>query len=457
MPAAPAAPAGPAAPPAPLGVAIPEDLGHILLTIRTLESGGRYDVPPNKGRASGAYQFIASTWNNYAGYPHAYLAPPEIQDERALADVQGILWNWKGDVSMVPVIWYYPKAASQPELMDQVPLPQYGNRLTVREYQRRWLEVLAFITGDPSAFGLALAPPGIEYLSGLPPVIERQQPSLEQIAFPVLGGAAVAPPQPCDLESCEPGTDAIIYGQKLQPVLAASDGVVTAIEYGDPISGAVTLTTTDVAGRTFHYAGFNDDNQGTVDGDAHHSLRFTALGQIGALVRAGQILGYLGDTDPMPNDEHRGAPTSAVWPHLRLTIRDQDGTRLDADQYVVDAQRAQACHVGIGPWSVPPDDRLPEDDDTDGDSRRGDVEVDAILNGGWVLEADGTVTARGRSALILAPEGCEWAPEDAFGPGASGNRPPEGWDDDFVVPVRYVVSGSLAGDPVIPVAPLRPG
>ncbi len=207
----------------------------------------------------------------------------------------------------------------------------------------------------------------------------------------------------------------------------------------------MTLTITDVAGRTFHYAGFNDDNQGTVDGDADHSMRFTALGRVGATVRAGQIIGFMGDTDPMPGDENRGAPTQAVWPHVRLTIRDHDGTRLDADRLVVEAQRAQACHVGIGPWSVPADDWLLADGDTASAWRRSDVEVDAILNGGWTLEADGTVTARGRSALILAPEGCEWFPEDAFGPGASGNQPPEGWDDEFVVPVRYQVSAALAG------------
>jgi hypothetical protein len=363
---------------------------------------------------------------------------------------------------MVPVIWYYPKAAHQPELMDEVPLPQFGNRLTVREYQRRWLEVLAFITGDPSAFRLALAPPGLEFLSGLPPIVARNPSTLEQIAFPVLGGAVVAPPAPCAGETCDAGTDAIVYGQKLQPVLAATDGVVTAVEYGDPVSGAVTLTLTDIAGRRFHYAGFNDDNQGTVDGDADHSLRFTALGRVGAKVRVGQILGYLGDTDPMPGDENRGVPSHAVWPHLRITIFDHDGTRLDADRLVVEAQRAQACHVGIGPWSVPADEWLETTDDTATDPiasawRRTDIDVDAILNGGWLLRADGTVTARGRSALILAPEGCEWAPEDSFGPGASGNQPPEGWNADFDVPVRHLVSGALSAGAFTPAGPLRSG
>jgi len=445
----PAAPQ-PTAPPTGLGIEIPEDLGHILLTIRTLESGGRYDTPPNKGRASGAYQFITSTWNNHRGYPHAYLAPREVQDERALADVRSILWTWKGDVSMVPVIWYYPKAAKDPALMDQVPLPQFGNRLTVREYQRRWLEVLAFITGDPFGFSLAIAPPGLQYLSGIPPEVERSVEELDQVAFPVLGSAVVAPPQTCEHDACEPGSSAIVYGQKLQPVLAATDGVVTAVEHDDPISGAVTLTLTDVAGRTFHYAGFNDDNPGTVDGDADTSLRFTALGEVGATVRAGQILGYMGDTDPMPSDENRGAPTSAVWPHIRLTIRDHTGLRLDTDSLVVAAQRSQACHVGLGPWSVPADER-PDD------AERDDIEVDAILNGGWTLRSDGTVTAFGRSALILAPEGCEWAPNDAFGPGASGNRPPEGWDDDFSVPMEFLVAGMLTADAVAPVGLIRSG
>ena len=119
----------------------------------------------------------------------------EIQDERALADVQSILWTWKGDVSMVPVIWYYPKAALQPDLMDVVPLPALGNRLTVREYQRRWLDVLAFITGDPSGFSLALAAARDRFLSGLPPTVERDPSELTQVAFPVLGSAVVAPPQ----------------------------------------------------------------------------------------------------------------------------------------------------------------------------------------------------------------------------------------------------------------------
>jgi hypothetical protein len=431
---------------------VPKEIGDILRTIRLMESSERYYLTPNKGNASGAYQYIASTWNNYAGYPHAYLAPPEVQDERALLDVQAILEQWRGDVSMVPVIWYYPRAARIPALMDQVPLPSAGNRLTVREYQHRWLDMLAFVTGEPVLHRLAAVPPELRFLAGLPPEIEIEPESLAEIAFPVLGRAVVAPPAACDDATCGAGTSAIVYGQTLQPILAAADGVVTAIEFGNQITGEVSITLVDEVGRTYHYAGFNDDTPGTSDGAAHHSFRFTALAQLGTPVFAGQILGYMGDTDPMPSDEHRGTGDGDIWPHLRLTILDADDSVLDADALVAAAQQRQECHVAIGPWSVPADPRL----SGVSSSERGSVDVSAIINGGWTLHRDGTVTAHGRSALILAPEDCVWAPVEPHGPGALGSWPPEGWGQPFKIPAEYWVNG-MSSDGFSPAALLRRG
>jgi murein DD-endopeptidase MepM/ murein hydrolase activator NlpD len=116
------------------------ELAVILDTIRSIESGGNYTAPKNAGGASGAYQYIDSTWNRYEGYESAYLAPPEVQDARAATDVQAVLATY-GDVAFVPVIWYWPAAASNPAQLDIVPMPGAGNRLTVREYQRHWLAV----------------------------------------------------------------------------------------------------------------------------------------------------------------------------------------------------------------------------------------------------------------------------------------------------------------------------
>ena len=417
-----------------------------MFTIRFVESGERYDAPPNRGNASGAYQYIASTWNNFRGYPHAYLAPPEVQDERALADVQAILARWKGDVSMVPVIWYYPKAATDPVLMDQVPVPSAGNRLTVREYQHRWLNVYAYVTGNVIRYGLQAVPPDLKYISGIPPELALVQPTLTEIAYPVLGRSVVVPPVECD--ECGGGTEAIVYGSKLQPVLAVVDGVVTARQLDDPISGAVTLTITDRRGNSFHYSGFNDDNPGTNDGAAEPWLRFTSLAEIGTSVWAGQIIGFMGDTDPMPSKEHLGVDEEPVWPHLRLRAVGADGNPLDADALVIGAQTRQACHVGIGPWSVPAVDGVAAD-------ARDELFVSAVLDGGWTLHGDGTVTAVGRAALIVPPVDCMWSPQEPFGPGAAGKRAPDDWGVPFAIRAHHWVSGMLAADGDALAGPVR--
>ena len=212
-----------------------------------------------------------------------------------------------------------------------------------------------------------------------------------------------------------------MYGRKLQPVLAAADGVVTSVVFEDASTGRVEMTITDTAGTSYHYAGFNDDNPGTDDGEAPPALRLTALAQVGTAVRAGQVIGFLGDsdrepinttvapasdvtadgttgddapTDPAPR--HRRWSTSRVWPHLRLTITALDGTPIDADGPVVQALFRQTCTVGIGLWSVPPNPAV-------FDGPIGDIEVPAgDLSGHWMITASGQVQATGLAAVDLS-------------------------------------------------------
>ena len=54
-----------------IGCAASGDVAPILATIRTLESGGDYTARAAGSSASGAYQFIDSTWANYGGYAQA--------------------------------------------------------------------------------------------------------------------------------------------------------------------------------------------------------------------------------------------------------------------------------------------------------------------------------------------------------------------------------------------------
>lgn len=111
----------------------------ILATIRQLESGGDYTARARGSTASGAYQFLDSSWGRYGGYPTAAEAPPAVQDAKALENVTGILATHNGDVAAVPIVWYIghvPREGS-PD-WDTVPYPSAGNVLTPRQYQTRW-------------------------------------------------------------------------------------------------------------------------------------------------------------------------------------------------------------------------------------------------------------------------------------------------------------------------------
>jgi hypothetical protein len=79
-----------------------------LESIAQCESGGDYSAHNPSSTASGKYQFLDSTWDNYKGYASAAEAPPAIQDERAeieFANNGTTPWNaskhcWGGKVSV---------------------------------------------------------------------------------------------------------------------------------------------------------------------------------------------------------------------------------------------------------------------------------------------------------------------------------------------------------------------
>lgn len=60
----------------------------ILIRIRGCESGHNYTAENPDSTASGAYQFLDSTWAGYKGYSRAMHAPPALQDERAIMEYE---------------------------------------------------------------------------------------------------------------------------------------------------------------------------------------------------------------------------------------------------------------------------------------------------------------------------------------------------------------------------------
>lgn len=118
------------------------DIPAIQKTIRTLESNGNYTAQAAGSSASGAYQIEDGTWNNYMGYAKASMAPPAVQDQFAASKIGAIIAANGGSAAAIPITWYYPAALKNPALLDTVPSPGAGNKLTIRAYSTRWLTLL---------------------------------------------------------------------------------------------------------------------------------------------------------------------------------------------------------------------------------------------------------------------------------------------------------------------------
>ena len=370
----------------PEGKRLPEvdEVDIVLATIRTLESANQYGIGPNKARASGAYQYIPSTWNNYGGFSDAFLAPPEVQDPRARADVEYFLQRFNGNVSMIPVMWYYPRAATDTTWMDRVPNPAGGNRFTVREYQTKWLNLYqayfdAFVRTytPPPELGMAsvvasdgrvvdplavlraglgagacstTAPPHQTTMAWAARAAIPTLPaapvdgSYRSIVFPVLGPVTYSDGWGDCRDGCSRahvGTD--IIGVQMQPLLAAVDGTITRITpVAAGISG-VAITITGPDGWRYNYFHVNNDTPGTDDGASLEAWEIAPGLGLGSLVRAGQVIGYMG------NSGNAEASTT----HLHFEIRDPAGVAQPSYASLKAAEAVQACSVGIGPWSTP--------------------------------------------------------------------------------------------------------
>jgi cell wall-associated NlpC family hydrolase len=141
-------------------------LEEILATIRQRESGNDYAIKNRSSSASGAYQFIDSTWQGllqrYAveGPRRAADASPALQDYIAGRYVKDILNQHNGDIRAVPAVWY--TGHFDPSTFDHVPAPGAGNSLTVGSYVAHWLEALDVHSPGYSGTGDTVVGTGLE-------------------------------------------------------------------------------------------------------------------------------------------------------------------------------------------------------------------------------------------------------------------------------------------------------
>ncbi len=300
------------------------DVTAMLATIRTRESGGDYTARSPGSSASGAYQFIDTTWANYRGYPQAWQAPAPVQDAKATEKVQAILDTHDGDVTAVPVVWYLghlpPPGSPEWDIV-----PGTGNRLTPRQYQQAWLTDYMGQLTRPGSTGLSAGGPGC--VPG-PPI----SPLADGYGYP--GPAELFAVAAVDARHHDyPAWDwPIPVGT---PVYAVLGGIVIAAPYwphnwwdrhcdtnstGCQTCG-IGITVADAAGNDWTYC--------------HGSAAHVAVGDT---VRAGTQILSSGDTG------------QSTGPHLHLQIRTPDG-RLRCPQPLLRSLRDHAA--GLDPSTLP--------------------------------------------------------------------------------------------------------
>ncbi len=111
----------------------PED---VTKWIRFRESSNNYQAKNSRSTASGAYQYIDGTWDNYGGYPTAAMAPPEVQDRRFQEDLARRIDKYDGDVYKAIAEHYLPALANRPETWSERVQLGKNNVDPVAEYVR---------------------------------------------------------------------------------------------------------------------------------------------------------------------------------------------------------------------------------------------------------------------------------------------------------------------------------
>jgi murein DD-endopeptidase MepM/ murein hydrolase activator NlpD len=193
-----------------------------------------------------------------------------------------------------------------------------------------------------------------------------------------------------------------VVGVRMQPLLAAVDGTISAVGYrGSDLAGyGVTVYGDD--GWHYNYFHTNNDNPGSDDGRADRVWQFPPGLQPGDRVRAGQIIGYMGDS---------GNSEFSV-PHVHFEIRDPSGNPRDPFWSLQAAERRQVCTIGIGPWSFP--NPAPA---TAGAGVAHTTVRPLFGDGVWLIDSEGRITATGAAALIVGSgqHTCQPGPTRPYG------------------------------------------
>ncbi len=208
------------------------------------------------------------------------------------------------------------------------------------------------------------------------------------IAFPVLGPVRYANGWGNCRDGCarrHVGTD--LMGVAMQPLLAAVDGTITRIRYENVSTAGAIITITGADGWYYNYFHVNDDSPGTHDGAAGPEWQVSPQLTVGSPVRAGQVIGYMGDSG-----NAQGAP------HLHFEIRQPDRTPVNPYPSLAAAEQSPMCGdtaTWLDPTAVSP----------------AAVAIIPFDDGGrWLIDGDGQLFAEGSAASVHASQVIDCTP-----------------------------------------------
>ena len=143
---------------------------------------------------------------------------------------------------------------------------------------------------------------------------EPSSQTLPSIVFPVVGPVSYHDTWGAARSDGRSHIGQDLMADKMQPLVAVVDGVVSRLTVPEPSYGYM-LTITDDAGWQYHYIHLNNDTPGTDDGVAALEDVFGPGIVEGAGVVAGQLVAYVGDSGNAEN----------VAPQLHFEMEDPNG------------------------------------------------------------------------------------------------------------------------------------
>lgn len=176
-----------------------------------------------------------------------------------------------------------------------------------------------------------------------------------------------------------------LIGQRLQPLLAARDGLVTHLVLNNPTAGW-GLVITDADGWDYRYYHVNDDTPGTDDHANPVQWRLAPGIKEGSHVKAGQLVAYLGDS---------GNAEMSV-PHVHFEIHLPDGSPIDPYRSLRFSEYMARCSAQSAPAVQAESAFMPPVNTTLADA----IVRTSTGRGTFLLSLDGSVLALGDARSV---------------------------------------------------------